>query len=228
MIGALLRVYISILGQQDQTPVQLAAIHRRNGTVTTPEPITVKDHDQKIANNFAAEFPGLGIAAVWFYMWSYFRPSLLAYSAYIMYRITYHPLFRIHLFKQEYCPEFERPWGGAPLFRNSPDESVKVVAGLTEFEQALEDAGEGKLVVVDFSATWCGPCKAMAPVFKQLADDFSDCIFLSVDIDVSQDVAAKMAISSVPTFILFKNGERVEMLRGASQQSLRETIQRQM
>lgn len=228
MLGGLLRVYMSVLKQNDLTPIELPAVYHKDGTVLTKDPISVKDHDLKVAGQFACELPCLGAAAAWMYIWSSFRPALTVYGAYIMYRFTYHPLFRIHLFHQPHCAEFERPWGGVPLFRNSSDEPVKVVAGMTAFDQALEDAGEGKLVIVDFSAPWCAPCKAMAPEFRKLAEDFPDCVFLNVDVGVSQDVAAKMGITSIPTFILFKDGERVELMRGASSKTLRETIERQM
>lgn len=228
MLGALLRVYMSILKKADSAPVQLPSVYRPDGAVTSPPPTTVKDHDQRIANYFASEFPALAMAAAWLYLWASIRAVFVLYAAYIMYRISYHPLFRIHLFNQPHCAEFERPWGGAPLFQDSPDQPVKVVAGATAFDQALHDAGQGKLVVVDFSAAWCGPCKLMAPMFKQLAEQFSDCVFLTVDIDVSQDVAAKYTIQSVPTFILFKDGERVELITGASPRGLREAIERQL
>ena len=49
----------------------------------------------------------------------------------------------------------------------------------------------GKLIVIDFTATWCGPCKMIAPIFKQLSQEFSGVIFVKVDVDEAPDVAAK-------------------------------------
>lgn len=66
-----------------------------------------------------------------------------------------------------------------------------------------------KPVVVDFSATWCGACKTMKPVFEEISGELSDITFVSVDVDVVPSLAAKYNISGIPTFICFKNGTMV-------------------
>ncbi|CDF38295.1 unnamed protein product [Chondrus crispus] len=215
---------MSILRRPDETPIPMPSIHKPDGSVESQESITVHEHDKKIASYFASEFPALGIAAAWLHLWSGIRPVFAVYAAYVAYRLNTHPLFRIHLLKEPYCNDFERPFGGVPLFREDEDEQVKVVNGSTAFDAALEGASEGQLVVADFSAKWCGPCRAIAPLYKAMAAEMTDVMFLTVDVDVSQDVAAKMSISSIPTFILFKDGERRELLRGASAAKLRAAI----
>ncbi len=57
-----------------------------------------------------------------------------------------------------------------------------MIATKEEFDAALKEAGS-KLVVVDFTASWCGPCQQIAPVFKGLAQEFKDVVFLKVDVD---------------------------------------------
>lgn len=74
-----------------------------------------------------------------------------------------------------------------------------------EFEQAVN--ADDELVVVDFFATWCGPCKMLGPVIERAADKFSDVHFYKVDIDEEMDLAARFQVMSVPTLIYFKRGE---------------------
>ena len=70
-------------------------------------------------------------------------------------------------------------------------------------------------VVVDFSATWCGPCKMLAPVFDGVSNKFGDkAKFFKVDIDANGNIAQKYRIAAVPTMIIFKDGVPVENLAG--------------
>jgi thioredoxin 1 len=65
-------------------------------------------------------------------------------------------------------------------------------------------------VLIDFYATWCGPCKALAPVLKQVKDTVSDTAsVLKIDIDKNQALATKLNVRGVPTLILYKNGKQV-------------------
>lgn len=71
-------------------------------------------------------------------------------------------------------------------------------------------------VLVDFFATWCGPCKAISPQIEKLSIAHENVKFFQVDVDKVADVAAENGISAMPTFLFFKNGEKVETVRGAN------------
>lgn len=72
-----------------------------------------------------------------------------------------------------------------------------------------------KVVVMDFFATWCGPCKMLTPIFESLSQEMGDEVdFAKVDIDRSLEVAQEYKIVSVPTMIIFKNGKEVQRIVG--------------
>ena len=70
------------------------------------------------------------------------------------------------------------------------------------------------LVLVDFYATWCGPCKMLAPVFEELSGEMDNVNFFKVDVDQALDIARKYAITTVPTMMIFKDGEVVDKVIG--------------
>ena len=101
--------------------------------------------------------------------------------------------------------------------------------GVTEIKtpQALEaelKAAGRSLVVIDFYADWCGPCKQIAPKYKQMADEFTKAVFLKVNVDTNKATSQKYGVSSMPTFVLIKNGSVVETLKGANEDGLRSKI----
>lgn len=80
--------------------------------------------------------------------------------------------------------------------------------------QEFDNTIESGVVVVDFFATWCGPCKMLSPVIDELSGELENVNFVKVDIDQSMDLAQKFKIVSVQTLKVFKNGEEVDTLMG--------------
>ena len=86
------------------------------------------------------------------------------------------------------------------------------------FKQEVLEA-KGK-VLVDFFATWCGPCRMMSPIVDQLADELADVKVCKVDIDQAEALATEYGVEVVPTFIVFENGEAVKSVSGVMPRNL--------
>ncbi|XP_072957712.1 thioredoxin H1-like [Typha angustifolia] len=95
-----------------------------------------------------------------------------------------------------------------------------------EWNRQLEQANESKkLVVVDFTASWCGPCRMIAPFFADLAKKFAGVMFLKVDVDELKSVAKDWAVEAMPTFIFLKEGSIVDKIVGAIKDDLQKKIE---
>ena len=88
---------------------------------------------------------------------------------------------------------------------------VKKINAVEFANEAMKSAA----AIVDFSATWCGPCRMMAPVLEKLSDEMSGkADFYNLDVDEAPEVAAKFGISSIPCLVLLKNGQAVSQSVG--------------
>jgi len=105
---------------------------------------------------------------------------------------------------------------------------VVEVKNNSQLQQLLKDAGHN-LVVIDFSAKWCGPCRMIAPFYADLSDkaEYKDITFAKVDVDELEEAAQAYTVEAMPTFLFIKNGKEVdgvERLTGASKDRLVSSI----
>ncbi|XPS76755.1 thioredoxin trx1 [Ascochyta lentis] len=90
------------------------------------------------------------------------------------------------------------------------------------FDEALGD--KSSLMVLDCFATWCGPCKVIAPQVVKFSSTYPNARFFKLDVDEVPDVAQELGIRAMPTFLLFKGGDKVAEVVGANPKALEAAI----
>ncbi|MBC8493378.1 MAG: thioredoxin TrxC [Candidatus Thioglobus sp.] len=96
-----------------------------------------------------------------------------------------------------------------PLYKGDP---ISMTG--TQLTRAIDKTDE--LLVVDFWATWCGPCQQFAPTFKQAASQLEPkARFIKIETEAEQAISAKYSIRSIPTLVMFKNGKEIDRVSGA-------------
>jgi thioredoxin 1 len=94
-------------------------------------------------------------------------------------------------------------------------------------EKSFESGISKGYTLVDFWAEWCGPCKALAPTIDKIADDYKNKVTVAkVDIDANPGIPAKFGIRGIPTVILFKDGQQVDLFVGNNPQKIRDMVTR--
>ena len=99
-----------------------------------------------------------------------------------------------------------------------------MVKEITELEELTDTLEKNNVVVVDYWATWCGPCKVIAPLYKTLDEQHENVCFLKVNVDEASELASAQEIQCLPTFQIYKNKELFDTVTGADKVKLQEVI----
>lgn len=104
----------------------------------------------------------------------------------------------------------------AEMLKQQQESIAHGQADVYDLDSASFDQTTSKgLVLVDFWAEWCGPCKMMHPIFNRMAKKYRHIKFARVNVDQCQDISMRFEVQAIPTFILFKDGQPVERMMGA-------------
>lgn len=103
---------------------------------------------------------------------------------------------------------------------------VNILSSKSEYETSVVGASDDEVAVIDFFATWCGPCKMIAPVVEKMSNEepYTKVKFFKIDVDNTPDVAQELGIRAMPTFVIFKGGKEVAQVVGANANDLKKKI----
>eukprot|EP00262_Sarcandra_glabra_P014619 TRINITY_DN4301_c0_g2_i1.p1 TRINITY_DN4301_c0_g2~~TRINITY_DN4301_c0_g2_i1.p1 ORF type:complete len:140 (+),score=28.75 TRINITY_DN4301_c0_g2_i1:53-472(+) len=103
--------------------------------------------------------------------------------------------------------------------------NVRVVNSKESWDAIMSEASrDGKTVVANFSASWCGPCRMIASLYSELSEKYPALIFVTVDVDELSEFSSSWDIRATPTFFFLKNGLQVDKLVGANKPDLQKKV----
>ncbi|GAA0151551.1 oxidoreductase [Lithospermum erythrorhizon] len=103
--------------------------------------------------------------------------------------------------------------------------NVQLVTTKDIWDQKLSEAkNDGKTVIANFSATWCGPCRVIAPFYSELSEKYTSLMFLTIDVDELTEFSSSWDIKATPTFFFLRDGQQIDKLVGANKPELQKKV----
>ncbi|KAL0926888.1 hypothetical protein M5K25_003141 [Dendrobium thyrsiflorum] len=103
--------------------------------------------------------------------------------------------------------------------------NVHIVHSIESWDEKISEAKkEGEVVIVNFSASWCGPCRMIIPFYAELSLKYPQLVFLTVDVDELPDLSSSMDVHATPTFFFLQDGNQKDKLVGANKPELEKKI----
>merc|ERR1711967_147380 len=100
------------------------------------------------------------------------------------------------------------------------------LASKADFEAAIAATTDGKPLIIDFTASWCPPCRRIGPIYEGHGANYPELVMKKLDVDANSEAAQAAGIQAMPTFKVYKNGVEFEAMRGASDQGLIDLLNR--
>ncbi|CAL9126495.1 unnamed protein product [Musa acuminata var. zebrina] len=107
----------------------------------------------------------------------------------------------------------------------SSQSAVIAVHSAGEWAKKWQSHTQSNKMIIDFAASWCGPCRSIEPAIKEMSARFTNAVFLKVDVDDLPEVSNQWKVLAVPTFVLVKRGQEVRRIVGTKKDELQRTIQ---
>ncbi|KAF3974401.1 hypothetical protein ACB098_09G094100 [Castanea mollissima] len=103
--------------------------------------------------------------------------------------------------------------------------NVHLITTKESWDQKMAEASrDGKIVIANFSATWCGPCKMIAPFYVELSEKYPSLMFIVIDVEELTEFSTSWDIKATPTFFFLRDGQQIDKLVGANKPELQKKI----